>query len=364
MSAPAAADHAARRFTRAFLAVLVLGLAGSAAMALLVDPTDTFGTGRIPSILTSERNDKPVAFRTIDPPPRAVVFGSSRVMKLRPSCITEITGLPAFNFGLSNAMVEDLMATYRFIRARGRAPLRELIIGLDVEVFDDRAEPDQRLHSAGELAEYLDDGAGLSFDTATRGLFSWQALRLAGSSLWARLHPRSRPPAKLSYARDGFITYDIMEAEMTAGTFSAKQRFAEMAAKLSARRGTRDFTELSARRVAKFRELVAAAHADGVTVDVFIPPISAAMERILSPGDPGSPGNRGRLAARRRELDAVLAELERAGQIHYLRVARVEDFGGDPAGYFDGVHMTEANASRLLLAMFHRSHGCGVQEAP
>ncbi|HZJ66561.1 MAG TPA: hypothetical protein VFD36_23800 [Kofleriaceae bacterium] len=354
MSAPAAADPA-RRFTRVFLAVVVLGLTGSAAMALLVDPTATFGTGRIPSILTSERNDKPVAFRTIDPPPQAVVFGSSRVMKLRPSCITEITGLPAFNFGLSNAMVEDLTAAYRFIRARGRAPLRELIIGLDVEVFDDRAEPDQRLHSAGELAAYLDDGAGLSFDTATRGLFSWQALRLAGSSLWARLHPRGKPPSKVSYARDGFITYDIMEAEMTAGTYSAKQRFAEMAAKLSARRGTRDFTELSERRVARFRELMAAAHADGVTVDVFIPPLSAAMERILDTG-----AAHGRLAARRRELDAVLAELDRAGQIHYLRVARVEDFGGDPAGYFDGVHMTEANASRLLLAMFHRSHGCGV----
>src|SRR6185503_7212683 len=303
------------------------------------------------SILTSERNDKPVAFRTIDPPPRAVVFGSSRVMKLRPSCITEITGLPAFNFGLSNAMVEDLTATYRFIRARGRAPLRELIIGLDVEVFDDRAETDQRLHSAGELAEYLDDGAGLSFDTATRALFSWQALRLAASSVWARLHPRTRAPAKLSYARDGFITYDIMEAEMAAGTYSARKRFAEMAAKLSARRGTRDFTELAERRVAKFRELMATAHADGVTVDVFIPPISAELDRIL---------DRGRLAARRRDLDALLVDLERAGMIHYLRVARVEDFGGDPTGYFDGVHMTEANASRLLLAMFHRSHGCGV----
>jgi hypothetical protein len=149
-----------------------------------------------------------------------------------------------------------------------------------------------------------------------------------------------------------------MEAEMTAGTYSAKQRFAEMAAKLSARRGTRDFTELSERRVARFRELMAAAHADGVTVDVFIPPLSAAMERILDAGATGAA--HGRLAARRRELDAVLAELDRAGQIHYLRVARVEDFGGDPAGYFDGVHMTEANASRLLLAMFHRSHGCGV----
>jgi hypothetical protein len=351
MSAAAAADGAARRFTRVFLAVLLLGLAGSIAVALLVDPTATFGTGLIPSILTSERNDKPVAFRTIDPPPRAVVFGSSRVMKLRPSCITEITGLPAFNFGLSNAMIEDLTATYRFIRARGRAPLAELIIGLDVEAFDDHAETDQRLRSAGELAEYADDGAGLSFDAASRALFSWQALRLAGSSLKARLLPRTRPPAKLTYARDGFISYDIMEAEMKAGTFSAKKRFAEMAAKLSARRGTRDFTALSARRVAKFRELVATARADGVTVDVFIPPISDAMARII---------DRGRLAARTRDLDAVLADLERDGAIRYLRAARVEDFGGDPAGYFDGVHMTEANASRLLLAMFHRSQGCGV----
>jgi hypothetical protein len=55
----------------------------------------------------------------------------------------------------------------------------------------------------------------------------------------------------------------------------------------------------------------------------------------------------------------MLRELAREGTIQWFPVHSLEDFHGDPDGYFDGLHMTETNSTRLLLAMFHRDHGCG-----
>jgi hypothetical protein len=351
MNALVLEDHAAPRFTRVFLVVLLLGLALRAAVAVVVDPTDTFGTGRLPSMLTGERDTKPAAFRTLEPPPRALVIGSSRVTKFRPSCIEELTGLPTFNFGITRTVVEDLAAAYGFARAHARAPIRELIIGIDVEAFDNHAVVDPRLRAAAELRPYVEGGHGLSFDDATRALFGWQGLRLAWLSVWYQLQPSARPPARVSYSPDGFVTYNIMEAEMRAGTYSQKLRYEDMAKALRDVRGTQTFTALSEPRVALFRKMIATANADGTTVDVVIMPIVKELEPVR---------DRAGYAARTRELDTLLGELERAGMIRYLRITRVEDFGGDPNGYFDGAHMTEANSSRLLLAMFHRAHGCGL----
>jgi hypothetical protein len=347
-------DRAGQRFTRVFLLVVLSGLAGAAAIAIAIDPTHTFGTGQVPSVLTGERDTKPAAFRALEPAARAVVLGSSRVMKLRPACVQELTGLPTFNFGLSSAIMEDLVAAFRFARAHSKAPLGELIIGVDVEAFDNHAEPDQRLRSAVELRAYVDGPTGLSFDAATRTLFGWQTLRLAALSLWYQLRPGARPPARVSYAPDGFITYNVLEAEIRAGTFSRKKHYADMVAKLRDVRGTKEYTALSEPRVQAFRDLIATAHRDGTRIDVVIPPIAAEMEPARDAG---------RFAARRRDLDALLGELERAGMIHYLRVTRIEELGGDPTGFFDGAHMTEANSARVLLAMFHKDRGCGIGSA-
>src|SRR5450432_2472618 len=107
----------ARRFTRRVLAIVLLGMIFTTLMALLVDPLRVFGTGRIPSALTGERDEKPDAFVALDPPAQAVVLGSSRVMKLRPSCIAELTGYATYNFGLSDGLIEDRYAVGDVIRA-------------------------------------------------------------------------------------------------------------------------------------------------------------------------------------------------------------------------------------------------------
>ena len=348
--APSAADDvASRRFTRIVLAIMITGLAISVGFALLVDPLRTFGTGRVPSVLTAEHYSKPRSFVRLEPPAEAIVLGSSRVMKLAPACLREITGYPAFNFGLSSSHVEDWVAAYRFARGAARAPLREVVIGVEVDAFDNHAEPDPRLLSSDSLRGYLDDTWRLSWGVASRALFGWQALRFGLSSLFYHLVPSARPHARMRFDDQGMVIYDAWEAAMRNGTLDRAPLFAAVAANLRGKRAGKGFDALSPERVALFKDLVRTAHAAGATVDVFVPPLHPELAAIRT----------GPIAARTAEVEQLLDTLAREGSIRYSRIAGIADFHGDPAGYFDGAHMTEANSSRLLLAMFHRDHGCG-----
>ena len=342
-------ENVSRRFTRIFLIILATGLAVSAGLALYVDPLATFGTGRLPPLLTNEREDKPKAFLRLDPSPQAIVVGSSRVMKLAPSCITELTGLPAFNFGFSNARVEDWDAVVAFYRDRSHAQLQELIIGVDVESFDN-TETDRRLLSSTYFSSYLGGDSHISWDTASRALFSMQALSSSMTSI--RRYLRTGTALHYTTGPDGFLTYPDWEEAVREGTFKQEPHIVELASRLQQEAVNNDFRKLSPSRVARFINLVKWAHAARVTVDVFIPPLHPAIVTAQAKG--------GQLVARTQELNTILLDLERDGLIRYLKVDKVEDFGGDLAGYFDGGHMMESNTSRLLLKMFHHSRGCGL----
>lgn len=337
------------RFTAAFVLVLLAGLATTAAVALLVDPVHTFGTGRVRPMLTGERDDKPAAFLARQPSPQAIVLGSSRVLKLRPACITELTGLPAYNFGVTDAQVEDMDAILAFIRDRGAAPLREIVIGLDVDVFDDRIEVDQRLISSPALGRYV-AGAGLSFDTATRALFGYQDFKYGLQLVHYELRG-SRPRDAIHFEPDGVIYYEGDEEQIAAGTFSLHDHIAANIARRDRKFLAAGFAKLSPARLALFRDVVTRAHAAGARVDVFVPPLHRAIAELRSGGP---------VPARLGDLDRFLHELDANGLIHYLPMNAIEDIGGDPDGYYDGNHLTETNSSRVLLAMFHRPHGCGL----
>ena len=87
-----------------------------------------------------------------------------------------------------------------------------------------------------------------------------------------------------------------------------------------------------------------------IVVDAFTPFLQPEIQHV---------GASLQIAARSVELDQLLQQFDREGLLHYHRFTRVEDFGGDPHAYFDGLHMMESNTSRLLLKIFGRENGCG-----
>jgi len=339
-----------RTFTRCFMGVLLFGLAVTAVLAVVVDPLHQFGTGRVRSILTGERDEKPALFLKTLPRATALVLGSSKVMKLAPACVTELTGFPAFNFGLSDSLVEDWVAAYDFARANS-PKLDELVIGVDAEAFDPHAEVDARLTSSKLLAPYVPGQPTRSLVSTVRALFGWQGFRYALLSLRYTLQPSARPLENYTFHSDGYLTYRVWEPELAGGTLPSTTLIADMERRLKSSLARPTFTALDSRRVQLFIALVRDAHANGIRIDAAIPPITPSLARIVDAGTVGQ---------RLQDLDRLLRSLDAQGVLHYAPMATVADFGGDPHGFFDGIHMTPPNTNRFLLALFHRTRGCGV----
>jgi len=342
-----AASH--RRFVLAFAFVFGGLTFGGAALAALADPTLTFGTGLIQTILTPEDDVKPPALLAMKPGPGVIIVGSSRVMKLKPACVRELTGMPAFNLGLSNSTVEGWNAAFRF--ASDHAPLRRMIIAVDVEGFDPHAAVDPRLLASKHLRQYMDEKPRLRWESATRALFGMQNLRFTFTSLRMHFFPPPKMRAMTVFGDDGLVTYPGWEEQQRLGTLPREQLLAAARQTLENQLWKGNFTELSPPRVTLFRQMMRLAQERGIEVDAYI--------SLLSP-EIGPVAAAAQVAARRAELDRLLAKLDSEGLLLYHRYTRVEDFGGDPREFFDGFHMTEANTSRLLLSMFNRQSGCGV----
>jgi hypothetical protein len=339
-------DRMSRRFTQVFLLVLLGGLATTAAVAVLVDPFRVFGTGRIPTEVVNERVIKPELFLAASPPPQAIILGSSRVYKLDPRCVTELTGLPAFNFGVGNGNAEDWYAIMGFVTEHGRAPVRELLIGIDVDGFDTHS--DHRLEIAPRLGEYVGHGR-LSWGEATRVLFGQDAFQYGLRSIWFTLRPADRGHPNY-FGPDGLEFEPERDERIQRGTYSFEDATAKQARRIK-RLAADGFDALSPARVALFRTVIHAARARGTEIDVFVAPMSPVLSKARSFSQ---------IPQREAELDALLSQLEREGMVHYHRLAEVEDLGRDPVGFYDGAHMTESTATRVLLRLFHRQHGCGL----
>lgn len=342
----AGSDRMSRRFTCVFLIVLLGGLATTAAVAVLVDPFRVFGTGRIPTEVVNERVIKPELFLAASPPPQAIILGSSRVYKLDPRCVTELTGLPAFNFGVGNGNAEDWHAIMGFVHDHSRAPLRELMIGIDVDGFDSHS--DHRLEIAPLLGKYVGHGS-LSWGEATRVLFGQDAFQYGLRSIWFTLRPAGRGHPNY-FGPDGIEFEPERDEQIRRGTYSFEAATAKQARRIK-RLAADSFDRLSPSRVALFQAVIHAARADGAQIDVFVAPMSPVLSKARSFSQ---------IPQREAELDALLSQLERDGMLRYHRLTEVEDLGRDPVGFYDGAHMTESTATRVLLRLFRRQHGCGV----
>lgn len=339
-------DDRSRRFTWVFLLVLLGGLATTAAVAVLIDPFQVFGTGRIPNWVVNERVLKPELFLQAQPPPQAIILGSSRVYQIDPRCVTELTGLPAFNFGVGNGNAEVWYAIWRFIRDHGRAPVRELMIGVEADAFD--THTDHRMEIAPYLSKYVGH-SGLSWGEATRLLFGEDAFKSGLRTLWHHLRPM-RLERPYYFGPDG-LQFDAARDELIQrGTYAFEAETAKQAARLQGLAADR-FDELSPARVALFRTVLRDARAAGATIDVFVTPISPVLARARSYSQ---------IPQREAELDVLLSQLERDGMLRYHRMAEVEDLGGNLEGFYDGGHMTPTTAAKVLLRLFHRQHGCGL----
>ena len=337
-----------RAFVRSFVGVFAGTIAALALLVWLTDPLATFGTNLVPPVVSADRDYKAALYRARSPEPEIVLLGSSRVKTLRPGCITALTSRPAFNFGVNAGTAEDFLAIFRFMRAQPGFRVREIVLGAEPEAFVGEVGTNRALSESRVLAPFASfPTLGVRWNWAD--LLGEQAVTAAFRSVGHfAFHPDALPQEAL--AADGFQTHPRWDAELRLGVFPQQTRVAVSSRDVRSRYA--GGISLSSSRLRELDRLLGEAKDARVRVTVFVPPVHPLLlHEAMGTALPS-------LTA---QLVGVLRGAERKGLVRYAETRSLADFAGDPALYYDAIHMTAANADRLLAALYRKPTGCALQ---
>jgi hypothetical protein len=327
-----------RGFVLRFLGLLGGVLAAVALLNYLVNPESIYATSILPPLTWNTRPEKAALMDRAQPPPQALLLGSSRIMKLDPAQIERRTGLPAFNAGVNVAMAEDYYALLRYAVERSRMPLKRVIIAADVDAFHDHEPTNDYLLQPNALGNYLQAGEQRfrRWKQFTL-LFNGYQTKLSLISLWDAVHGRN---ANYRFEPNGYVHFLQYEAERSRGHYDLDGKVNTTIEQYLRR--YQGYTSVSAQRLEYFRKTLAYARDRGIQVDVFLTPAHPRLLAALQQR------NYGVLHAQ--VLEALRRTCAEYGA-GFRDLSTLDTFGGRDADFYDGVHPDESNSARIVDAL-------------
>jgi hypothetical protein len=342
-----AAGGVPRRFVVSALAGAGLLLVLVGGVNAYVDPYGYTGTAAFPTAILSDRTTKACLAQRLTRPPRLVVLGSSRSMKIPPSYVRSLTGSPTFNAGVSSATPQDAWAFVNFLHDRFPGARQRALWMVDVEMF--RPKPvDPGLLATPALSRYFSSStlwAARASGLAT--LFSWHTAADSWRVLSASLGSSSGTPAPghctyrtngvTQFTPAGFRLWDIHDAARSRG-FTLSKGVALTVQEYS-RIYRSGYPALSAEAERWFARTVSLLNRRGTRPLLVLTPVQPRLLRAIGP-----------LGWNRRHAQVVayLRQLQTHLAFDLLDASHISSFGGRAGGFYDGVHMTVPNLRRLV----------------
>lgn len=334
-----------RRFVLVLLAAAVGIVLLVGALNALIDPYGSLGTGLVTPAVWTDRAEKVRLADDLTTPPRVIVLGSSRAMKVEPSYITRRLGLPAFNAAVSSGRPADASVLAAYLHDRFPGTPQSYLWLLDQEAFaDDTVDPS--LLADRRLAGYLP--VTVRWESRVHDfswLLSWRTLRLSWQTLRTGNHaprdgrvPEAGPHSL--FAPDGFRRFDLNDRRAAKG----RSLKAGLRASLNIfRRRYRDaFTRLEPLQRRLFERTLTAMNDRGATPVIVLTPMQPRLRRaLLAYG----------WERHHAQVVAYLHSLQPRLRFVVLDFSDLSAFGGSPRAFYDGVHMTVANYRRLVDAV-------------
>ncbi len=250
-------------------------------------------------------------------PPQLVIMGGSRCTRFEPSFATGLTGLPAMNVALSNFRPEDAWAILGHLYARSPDTRVRVVWGVTANSFTDmKFAPglvhDERLSRAFP-AERIAQQTELLGTVGARDLLLKNRFSARGLLLWNVYDARRVNGLTLSASLDRWTAHYA--------------------------RGARWASREGTRARSYFEQTVALLNQHGVAPLI-----------VLMPYQPRALAALQRTAWRQRqeEIEAYLKGLQLTYDFRLLDYTEVSSFEGRPGSFYDGAHITVANA-RILM---------------
>jgi hypothetical protein len=342
------------KFFVAFFCTFLLLVATYLGLYRVIDPRGQFGTGIFPAPLANARVSKQKKLRAYEKTHavNSLILGSSRSMLFDPAVIDKKTGLVFFNFAVENAMVEDYLAVYRWVKSQGVKP-KMLIVGLDVEALNNSNKMDERLQDNPALYNALKGAPQSSLGERLRLMLSEASNALTiqnAMAMFQGIKLKVRPAPQTDIVQpDGHTEYPVYEKMHQAGTWDLQAKISETIPGYSAE--YKDMTSLSDERKAQLLTLVKEATGDGAKTILWIPPLHPVTVKKLAEATPYP----ARLMDTIHFAESVAAQYPRS--VFAVDLSTPERFGGNDSDWRDGAHMNKKNAELALEKMLGATTG-------
>lgn len=321
-----------------FIAALIVGVIAAFSFNLYVDPLGISTSKRyaVQSVDGVSREAKARLMAQLDDAPGVLILGSSTSRNADPKTVEELTGVTAFNAGMTAGKPVDMfaMASYAFDIWEEAPP--HIIYLFDVDVTLRDTPPNGGLLTTPELWRQFNarDKARIA-TTVWRPYLSRDTLALSWKSFRARTPYQPVLASAMSKFRaDGFRMKDPYAAQS-----AEKRRRVETLRYRSMIYGNDGAERLDPRGREFIRRLVARANANAITPTIVVlPPHPEYRKAVLPDG----------YDRRREAVIRWLHELESEGDAEVVDMTNLADFGGKPQDFSDHVHMTKPNMDRLF----------------
>ncbi|MGB0652319.1 MAG: hypothetical protein ACPGQL_03880 [Thermoplasmatota archaeon] len=322
--------------------LLAAGLLGAVlGLNVLVNPRSRFDTDVYEPLIPDYAHEKLEAYHDLPAKPAVVVMGSSRALKIDPDALGNATGRVAYNFALPGASLEDHLTLYRYMAERRWAP-EQLFIGLEEVQLAGGIEPKlERSRAWPELGGQtgLWGDAKVLYETLTPG-----HVKDVGRSLYFAHVKGGLPEPRLALAADGEGIYPVFERHIAAGTFDQEAEL-ERHWRNEALATYQAVLGLDQSKLAVLDTLLAEARGHDTRVTLFFTPFHPdAWERLLELPDFEQVHDAAKATVAERCADAI----------RVFDFTHVDDWGGDPASFYDNFHYRADNAALLVAEMTAR----------
>jgi hypothetical protein len=308
----------------------------------IVDPFDLYGNDYLPPWQQNRYTEKYDLYRAFDPPPEALIIGSSRVGSIDPEAIEQYTGYRTFHWGVPSAGVEAFNAILSLALERDDVDLNLIVIGVDPVSFEAGNPIQKQMLHEPHYTKYFDITLKQELDGVIRLITKEQtvnSLKVIFRSMGGEVMNTAQ-----DHRADGMPLYSSREELIAEGKFDLQSnldlRLAMYPDQFSCITGSSVISEHNKRL---WEEFLSKCTEHGIKVAAFTPTMHPRLyDRMEYLG----------AFPKYEEISSYLKEtVEGSGGI-YMDFTDLSSFGGDPDEFYDEVHMRRTNGNQMLSRLF------------
>jgi len=320
----------ARRHRRLLLSVVVIvALAGLAVGVAAAPRHDSSGAHPKSLFVRTDRAVKLELLTRLPKPPQLLIFGGSRATRFEPSYFQQLTGLRGFNLAFQNGRPEDAWAFINFIHERYPQAKLRVVWFIHVEAFREQGLS-MGLIQDGRLSHWLPPA-----------LVASEREKLPKTAADV---PKGRDLALTRYGPDGAVLHNRYDLAVERGRRLSHSVDCSIDAAL--KRYATTTPALFPRSKRYFQKTLGLLNKMGSTpAVVFMPLHPRLLAAVRSAG----------WDERHREVVTYLHGLQKEYRFRLLDLSELSSFGGDPQAFYDGFHIKQANARKLIDVVVARS---------